>query len=366
MAKVLIVEPYLAGSHRAWAQGWAAHSRHAVTVIGHEGRHWRWRMRGAAVSLSRDVVDHVDRTGPVDVVVASNMLDLAGFVGLSRRAIGEACIVQYLHENQLSYPRQPGESLDSGLAWMQWRGAATADELWWNSGFHRDAFVAALDALLATAPDHDHGVERSGVLDRSWIASPGIAHDELRRATGGSAARPLIVSNQRWHHDKDVGAVVRAVRRLVDSGVDVDLAVVGDPAGGEAERIDPLLDALGDRVVARGLLDRSDYVDLLGWADIVVSAAKGENFGIAVVEAIAAGAWPVLPRGLSYPEIIPTVHHDDCLYGPGELGTRLAATVRAVEDGASAPDGLADAMASYAWPHVAERLDDRIDALGRV
>ena len=75
-----------------------------------------------------------------------------------------------------------------------------------------------------------------------------------------------------------------------------------------------------------GFLDRPDYESLLDRADVVVSAAKGENFGIAVVEAIAAGAWPVLPDALAYPEIIPVSHHDDCLYAEGDW-KRLAEVI---------------------------------------
>ena len=319
MARILLVEPFLGGSHRAWAEGWASHSRHDIEILGHEGRHWRWRMRGGSVSLARDLAA---TTRPsVDVVVASNMLDLAAFRGMVE--LPGATWVQYLHENQLTYPRQPGESLDTGLAWMQWRSLVVADEIWCNSAFQRDELIAGLDRLLASAPDHGHEPERAALEAKLRIEHPGVDIRERRsRPTG--APRPLVVSNQRWHHDKDVGAVIRTVRRLLERGVDLDLAVVGDNEGGEAAVIDPLLDGLGDRVVARGFLDRPDYESLLDRADVVVSAAKGENFGIAVVEAIAAGAWPVLPDALAYPEIIPVSHHDDCLYAEGGLGKRLA------------------------------------------
>lgn len=363
MARILLVEPYLTGSHEAWVAGWMDHSRHSMVRIGHAGRHWRWRMRGAAVTMAREVRERFDEFGPVDVVVASNMLDLAGFIGLTHRTLGRARIVQYLHENQLSYPRQPGEALDVGLAWMQWRGALAADELWWNSAFHRDAFLSGVDGLLAASPDHGHDPERAELEARSWVASPGIAFDELRRPSESAPGRLLIVSNQRWHHDKDVGAVVRAVRRLVDHGVDVDLAVMGEADGGQAAEIDPMLDGLGERVVARGHLDRRAYVDMLRQADVIVSAARGENFGIGIVEGIAAGAWPVLPRDLSYPEILPAGFHRDCLYDEGGLGRRLASTVEAIAGGRSVAAELAVAMGRYAWPVVAAQLDDRIDQL---
>ena len=31
--RVLLVEPFLGGSHRAWAEGWQQHSRHDVDIL---------------------------------------------------------------------------------------------------------------------------------------------------------------------------------------------------------------------------------------------------------------------------------------------------------------------------------------------
>ena len=50
--RVLLVEPYLGGSHADWAEGLARHSAHEVVAVGHPGRHWRWRMRGGPVTLA--------------------------------------------------------------------------------------------------------------------------------------------------------------------------------------------------------------------------------------------------------------------------------------------------------------------------
>ena len=142
------------------------------------------------------------------------MLDLAAFRGMVD--LPGATWVQYLHENQLTYPRQPGESLDTGLAWMQWRSLVVADEIWCNSAFQRDELIAGLDRLLAS-PDHGHEPERAALEAKLRIEHPGVDIRERRsRPTG--APRPLVVSNQRWHHDKDVGAVIRTVRRLLERG----------------------------------------------------------------------------------------------------------------------------------------------------
>jgi hypothetical protein len=66
---------------------------------------------------------------------------------------------------------------------------------------------------------------------------------------------------------------------------------------------------------------------MLWQADIAVSTAIQEFFGISVVEAMYCGCVPVLPRRLSYPELLPAEHHDACLYD-GALADRLEATIR--------------------------------------
>ena len=360
MARVLLVEPYLVGSHRAWAEGWVRHSRHEIELVGHEGQHWRWRMRGGAVSVAREVRERFGAGGGVDVVVGSNMLDLASFRGL----VGlDARWVQYLHENQLTYPRQPGEPIDTGLAWMQWRGLVAVDEVWINSHFHRDALFAALVPFLSSVPDHGHEPELAGLADRVRVISPGVDVSACRAGGRSRTPRPLVLSNQRWHHDKDVGAVLRTLLRMAEEGVEFDVAVVGDADGGEAATLDPMLDRLGGRVLARGMVARADYLELLCRADIVVSAARGENFGIAVVEAIAAGAWPVVPDALAYPEVVPPAFHASTLYAPGGLGRCLRDTVAEVASGSAAIEGLASEMDVFDIRVVAEEMDDHIDRL---
>ncbi len=49
---IYLLEPYLMGSHRSWAEGYARWSRHRVEVLGMPGYFWKWRMHGAAVTLA--------------------------------------------------------------------------------------------------------------------------------------------------------------------------------------------------------------------------------------------------------------------------------------------------------------------------
>ena len=45
-----------------------------------------------------------------------------------------------------------------------------------------------------------------------------------------------------------------------------------------------------------------------------MSTARHDFFGVAISEAIASGARPVLPKRLAYPELVPTELHPELLY----------------------------------------------------
>ena len=116
---------------------------------------------------------------------------------------------------------------------------------------------------------------------------------------------------------------------------------------------------------------RRDYADALTEADVIVSTADHEFFGISVVEAIAAGAYPLLPQRLSYPEILSqTAGADDFIYqgGPGELARRLALLADRLARGdlwMQEPDRGRRAVARFLWKQLAPRLDDAIEQAGR-
>lgn len=78
-----------------------------------------------------------------------------------------------------------------------------------------------------------------------------------------------------------------------------------------------------------------------------------------MVEAIAAGCRPVLPRRLSYPWLVPEPFHDEVLYPDGELGPALR---RALSD-PRPPDGLAESMHRFSWTTMAPEYDRRLAEL---
>lgn len=356
--RVLLVEPYYSGSHRAWADGYLEHSAHDARLVSHKGSWWKWRMRGAALTLASSL-ESLDSWRP-DVVMVSDMIDLAHFRAHARPFIGDAPMVLYFHESQLTYPDPPGAAVDDSYALTNWISAYSADHVFFNSGYHRDVFFEYLPGLLRRFPDHRHDHLIAEVKTRSEVLPVGVDLSWLPELSQRSGS-PRILWNHRWEHDKDPDSFADAVEQLVDMDVDFELVLAGSRSPKTPPALDRIQDIAGQRVVHDGAAPTSTYRKLVADSDIVVSAALQEFFGVSVVEAVASWCRPVLPNRLSYPWLIPEEHHQAVLYENGHL---LPALVNALGD-ASPPVGLAHSMRRFSWEQIAPLYDDRLERLAR-
>lgn len=377
---VLLVSPWHGGSHGAWAEGLARHSRHRVHLVTHADRHWRWRLRGAALTLADEAAAVVAEHGPPDVVLATDMVDLAAFLGAARRSLGDPAVALYLHESQLVRPtgeappsarRRRGSTSsppDAEVVFTNWRSMAVADVVLVNSQHHLDQLAGALPGFLAGAPDHPHALRLDAVLDRCVVLPVGCELAALlageRRSTappaGGDA--PLVVWNQRWDHDKDPVAFLRVVRGLAREGVPFRLALAGENRRVDPQEFRAAIDELGPRVVHHEHVDVDDYRALLLRGDVVLSTAVHEFFGVAPVEAMAAGCVPLLPDRLSYPELVPAPFHGAVLYR-ARPADRLRSVLTDLPAARARVDGLRSAMARWSWEALVPRYDEAIDRL---
>jgi glycosyltransferase involved in cell wall biosynthesis len=113
--------------------------------------------------------------------------------------------------------------------------------------------------------------------------------------------------------------------------------------------------------------NRETYWSVLQASDVVVSTAAHEFFGIAMVEAVAAGCRPLVPRRLAYPEVLgdgPAWFHND---DPEDIARRLHALAEAKAAGRWDPtEDLARRLAErYAWDRLAGEMDQALLGLGR-
>ena len=354
---VLLVELWLGGSHEAWARCYAATSRHAVRIIGHGAGHWRWRLQGSAVTLAAEIARATRRRRP-DVVLVSSMTDLAQLLGLTRRSIGDVPVVHYRHESQLLYPEAAGATISKGIRLQEWASLLAADRVVFNSEFHRTGLLDTAAELVDDAPDHPHDGFLPGLAAASTVLPVGVDLSAISASDRPVRSTPTVLWNHRWQHDKRPDVALDALLRVAQRGVAFALVMCGADDLPDHGPIVARLDRLGDRVRHTGELRGEAYIAALHDADVVISPAEQECFGVAVIEAVAAGCVPLLPRRLAYPEIIPTRHHAEVLYDDADdLVDHLVRLLGDVDGARRRLDGLADDTRRYDWPVVAPAYD---------
>jgi glycosyltransferase involved in cell wall biosynthesis len=358
--KFLFLEPFYGGSHRDFADGLVAHSRHDIDLVTLPDRFWKWRMRGAAIYWSRRIED----PGQYDGLIVSSLLNLGDLKALW----GEACppALVYFHENQLTYPCAPDEREDCQPGFTHVITALTARRLLFNSQTHLAAFLSALPQFIRMMPDFRPQWVTRAIEEKSAVAYPGCHFSGAPSDRPGNMGRPpLIIWNHRWEHDKNPEAFFLALEEMIRRGIAFRVALLGEEYAQMPEVFKQAAKILEERLVQYGRVpSRQDYYGWLDRGDIVVSTAVQENFGIAVVEAMWHGCLPLLPNRLSYPEILPPAFHDDFLYADQpDLEDKLARLLTGRQIARNARRGLSRAMEEFAWENRIGQFDDEMERL---
>lgn len=366
---IALLEPFMTGSHASWAHGYARHSRHKVKVFSLEGKHWKWRMHGGAVTLARQFNASSFKA---DLILATDMLDLATFLALTRTQSASIPSVLYCHENQLSYPWSP-EDIDPKLrrdahyCFINYTSALAANAVCFNSAFHQHDFLARLPAFLRSFPDYsetdlvDHIARKSSTLplglDLARLDTCCEKESNEGRASGNAAA-PLILWNHRWEYDKNPEAFFDVLFALQEQNVDFRLAVLGESYRKQPPIFARAREVLKNHIVHWGFVeDFSEYAAWLWRSDILPVTSEHDFFGISVVEAMYCGCYPLLPQRLAYPEHVPAELHSRFFYTDADdLKQRLIHLCTA--DTIVVPMQIRQQVAGYAWEHLAQRYDE--------
>lgn len=324
--RILALEPFYGGSHRAFLDGLAAQFPGELELLTMPARHWKARMRLAAPRMAAELGRRNLPGGEYRAFLCSSYVDVAAFRGLAPPALRTVPICTYFHENQFAYPVTAEAERDLHFAITNLTTALASDRLAFNSAHNRETFLAGCRQLFARSADlRLDGVEEE-ILGKSVILHPGQDFSAIDAALPPAerGGIPVIVWNQRWEHDKNPEEFFAVLFELAASGVDFRLVVLGESFRETPPIFAEARTRLADRILHFGFADSpADYAAWLKRGDLVVSTAGHEFFGIGVVEAVRAGCRPLLPNRLAYPELFPGEH----LYGPGELADRLRAAL---------------------------------------
>lgn len=367
--RILALEPYYGGSHQDFLDGWRSHSRHEWTVLTLPAWKWKWRMRHASLTFARNAAELLDADESWDLIFCSDMLELAAFQGLAPPKIRLLPAVLYFHENQLTYPVRHADERDLHFGLSNMNSALAAERVWFNSDYHRRTFLSALESTLNRMPDFVPAEAVGLIDDKSAVQPPGV---ESFRPRGGRRSGPMRIAwAARWEHDKGPDDFLEAVERLADSGADFRLSVMGE----QFREVPAVFDTAAERFAGHidhwGHQSKDEYHRALQQADVFISTARHEFFGISVVEAAAAGAFPLLPRRLSYPELLADADDADDFFYDGsaaDLARRLIELSQRISNGrlwGEDPDRARRAVARYFWDTRTAQLDSALAAAAR-
>lgn len=322
---IWLLSAYRADSHSAWAdglgRGFPEFDWHRFEL---PGRHFAWRIRGNPLSwLTALAGEKIP-----DRILATSMVDLATIRGLHPR-LSQVPTLLYFHENQFAYPISDAQTTSVEAQMVQLYAALAADRVRFNSGYNRASFLAGVEALLQRFPDQVPEGIVQGLADKS-----GVLPVPIDLVLAGTARDPrLIVWNHRWEYDKAPERFAEAMLALARRGVEFRLALLGARPRKTPAALQELRDLLGAQIVADGRLARAEYCDLLGRAGIAISTARHEFQGLSLLEAASAGATPLVPDALVYPEIFPAAYR----YPDGDIGALVERLQHWLERGAPAP-----------------------------
>jgi glycosyltransferase involved in cell wall biosynthesis len=307
--KILILEPFLGGSHQSWAEALASKSRHEIQILGLSAHHWKWRMHGGAISLAER---YLAMDFEADLILATDMLDLTTFLALTRAKTAKTKTAIYFHENQLNYPWSPQDQ-DVKLerkhhyAFINYASALAADRCFFNSAYHKDAFLEELPRFLKMFPSPQNLQTVEKIEEKSQLLELGMnlqAFDAFKSYPDEN--RGVILWNHRWEYDKNPEAFFKALFELDEHGIDFKLVVLGAKNEEYPAIFDEAKERLAGHILHWGYVDSfEEYAKWLWKSDLLPVTSIQDFFGMSVIEAVYCNVKPLLPKRLAYPGHFP-------------------------------------------------------------
>uniref|UniRef100_A0A8C6NY46 tRNA-queuosine alpha-mannosyltransferase n=1 Tax=Nothobranchius furzeri TaxID=105023 RepID=A0A8C6NY46_NOTFU len=344
---VLLLEPFYGGSHKQLID-LLKENIPSCSVFTLPAKKWHWRARTSALFFSQTV----PTCSSYRVLFSSSVLNLCELVSL-RPDLARLKKVLYFHENQLVYPVRKSQDRDFQYGYNEVLSCLVSDVVVFNSHFNMDSFLSSILPFMKKIPDHrpkdlaqqirpkcvvmNYPVQFPDVSRsvrctlrfcsyRSSLLRPPCGSKTIgtpvREVASAAQVKPLhIVWPHRWEHDKNPELFFNTLLRLKEKLLDFHVSVLGETFTDVPEIFSLARVSLDSNILNWGFLPSKDhYLQVLCDADVVVSTAKHEFFGVAMLEAVHCGCFPLCPKALVYPEIFP----EQYLYStPEQLCKRL-------------------------------------------
>ncbi|XP_016094263.1 glycosyltransferase-like domain-containing protein 1 isoform X2 [Sinocyclocheilus grahami] len=305
---VLLLEAFYGGSHKQLVDLLKESVEDCVSFT-LPAKKWHWRARTSALYF----MQAVPASSSYRVLFTSSVLNLAELVAL-RPDLARLKKVLYFHENQLVYPVRKSQERDFQYGYNQILSCMVADVVVFNSAFNMKSFLSSISTFMKTMPDH-----RPKDLDRLIRPKCRVLHFPIRFPD----VTRFLPAHKRLRHSlrcDDIHAPATQSHVQTSAPSCPELTIDSEPpekivnvAGPqqslepmsvtpcqETLQIQPMSRPCGDE---RGNLQPLHIVWPHRW-----------------LEAVHCGCYPLCPKALVYPEIVPATY----LYStPEQLCKRL-------------------------------------------
>ncbi len=285
------------------------YSRHRWTLLKLPPRRIERRLTAAAHWFSEQLQRHW--SGKIDVVFTSEALNLADLLRLVP-ALNKKPSIVYFHDNQLPDVRA---TESQPLDFVNMNTASVADEIWFNSAFHQRLFLARATAFVKRHQELAVLNPLGPLAGKSHVMLPavdlGVVHQHAELMNAKRPSRNIFVETRDANLQLLNGGLGVATRR----GEKFELTTVGPVEG-----LDP-------SITRKTLPEQDDKGNAMALfsTGVFLSAKPVATCDFHAIRALAAGCWPIFPKGGVYPELLPKSMHSSCLYEPAAeyLGSRL-------------------------------------------
>ncbi|XP_071480545.1 tRNA-queuosine alpha-mannosyltransferase-like [Diadema antillarum] len=311
--RILLLEPFYGGSHKQLID-LLQQNVPSTTLFTLPASKWHWRARTSALYFASEIPTNHS----FQLLFASSVLNLAELVALRPDL---ACLrkVLYFHENQLVYPVRKQQDRDFQYGYNQIISCLVADTVVFNSSYNQESFLTSIASFMKLMPDRPRGLADK-IRPKCKVVSFPIKFPDReaveRAAPSGLTSTSLppqddkcvhIVWPHRWEHDKNPEELFDVLFQLHDVGCEFHVSVLGETYQEIPSVFAEARARLSGYILHWGYLpSKQDYYNVLSVADVVISTAHHEFFGVAMLEAVYLGCYPMCPNRLVYPEIFPS------------------------------------------------------------
>ncbi|XP_035208965.1 glycosyltransferase-like domain-containing protein 1 isoform X1 [Stegodyphus dumicola] len=327
--RILLIEPFYGGSHKQVIDLIYCLFPSISSIHTMPAKKWHWKALTSPLHLAQTIPKEHDFC----VLFASSVLPLAEFTAL-RPDLARLHKIVYFHENQLVYPVQERKQRYFQHGYNDVLTCLVADKVLFNSYFNKESLLSNLSTFFNIMPDYrpknleDLIRPKCEILyfpidipKRNVRESGAVFQNCSEKRKEKLQEKLHIVWPHRWEHDKDPETFFSVIFRLKDSGEDFYLSVIGETYSEKPKIFEEAELRLRENIINWGYKEsKTEYFQVLHSADVAVSTAVHEFFGVSMIEAAYFGCYPLCPKKLAYPEIYP----DKYLYNtPNQLYKRL-------------------------------------------